>query len=317
MILKNKIKPLVTVVLVNWNSEKDTLECIRSIKNSSYKNIKIIVVDNNSNNFDNLKLNNSNLDYILISLKENTGFTGGNNRGISKALELKSEYIFILNNDTIIDEICIENLLNAFNQDTEIGITTPIIYHYPNKNIVWCAGTDFNDFLLMPKNTGYLQNKNKKYLKERFLKYANGCAFMIKSKHIKKSGNFTEDYFCMYEDVDLGLKLQNLHIKTIYAPKAIVWHKESISAGGLENPQYVYYQTRSALKFRYRWSKNILQLIIVQLFFYIVLAKRIIRFLLKGNFRGILAIFLGIFDAYVSRLYRRDYKYLNRKNLEK
>jgi GT2 family glycosyltransferase len=305
--------PLVSVVLVNWNSEKDTLECVRSIKNSSFTNIKIIIVDNNSNNFDGLKLNNSNLDYILISLKENTGFTGGNNTGITKALDIGSEYIFILNNDTIIDHLCIEKLLEPFSNDNNIGVTTPIIYHYPNKDIIWSAGTDFNNFFLMPKNTGYLDKKNDQFLKEKFLKYANGCAFLIKSSHIKDAKSFTEDYFCMYEDVDLGLKLEKMKIKTYYTPHAIVWHKESISAGGLENPPYVYYQTRSALVFRKRWSKNFLQMIVVKLFFYIILAKRILRFLIKRNFRGILAIFLAIFDAYSSRLYKREYKCLLKK----
>ena len=305
---------LVSVILVNWNTEKDTLECINSIKRSTHVNIKIIVVDNNSSNLEKLKLYQHSLNFKLIELNENTGFTGGNNAGIKEATKIGSKFMFILNNDTLIEPKCIELLLEPFKKDKSISVTTPIIYHYPNKKLIWSAGTNFNHFLLTPKNSGYQKLEKKKYLENKFLTYSNGCAFLIKSEYINRVNSFTEDYFCNYEDVDLGLKLKKLNVKTFYVPSAIVWHKESVAAGGLENPQYVYYQTRSGLKFRQRWSKNLTQLIIVKLFFFMITAKRALNFILKGNFLGVLAILLGVFDAYFSRLHRRNYKILERKN---
>ena len=93
----------ISIVILNYNSSKYTIDCIDSILSSSYQNYEIIVVDNNSNAdergviIDYLKINNNDKIHFIEN-DNNFGFALGNIFGISAA---KGEYIFVLNNDTL------------------------------------------------------------------------------------------------------------------------------------------------------------------------------------------------------------------------
>ncbi|MBI2596203.1 glycosyltransferase [Candidatus Daviesbacteria bacterium] len=119
----------VAVVILNFKVKEHVLKCIDSVKKSTYRNIKIILVDNNSGDGieDEIK-QNGNLEFIQT--KDNLGYTGGNNIGIKRALEEKSDLIFLLNPDTILSERAIEILVgNMIIED--VGIAGPKIYFFP------------------------------------------------------------------------------------------------------------------------------------------------------------------------------------------
>lgn len=78
---------LVYIILVNYNSCEDTIECVKSLERITYENYKIVIVDNNSNDDSVNNLNKELNACILIQSKENLGFAGGNNIGIKYALD--------------------------------------------------------------------------------------------------------------------------------------------------------------------------------------------------------------------------------------
>ena len=94
------MQPKVDIILLNYNGYEDTIECIKSLKNISYKNFDVFIVDNNSTDDSEKKI----LDYIkddnnitFIQTNENLGFSGGNNVAIKKSLEKNADYICLLN----------------------------------------------------------------------------------------------------------------------------------------------------------------------------------------------------------------------------
>ena len=103
-------KAEISIVILNYNGYKDTLECLASILKMNYRNIKIVIVDNGSKNDSikqiNLWLAKEKIDPMnvyIITTGENIGFARGNNIGIRHVLENnRSEYILILNNDTVV-----------------------------------------------------------------------------------------------------------------------------------------------------------------------------------------------------------------------
>ena len=100
MTQKENNKPLVSVILLNWNGIRDTLDCLTSLNNVSYPNIKIIVVDNASKDSKEASIIKNSFPQIeLIRSLKNLGFSGGNNLGIKSALNQKSDYILLLNNE--------------------------------------------------------------------------------------------------------------------------------------------------------------------------------------------------------------------------
>lgn len=311
MVYSNE-SPLVAIVLVNWNSYHDTLECVDSIKESTYKNLKIIVVDNGSVDGSVKRLEERSNEYQLILSAENTGFTGGNNLGIMCIMSMGADYILLLNNDTFIENSAIEKLVNSARGDTSVGVVTPKILFHPDRHLIWSAGTSFNWGTLMGLNLGYKLEDGPEYSHPTYLDYAVGCALLIRRDVIETVGMLTEDYFATWEDVDFGLRVNRGGFKILYEPSAVVWHKESVSAGGADNPQYVYYQTRSAFIFQHRWSQSLLNSIKAHSYYFAYCLLRSYRFLARGNFRGIVAIFIAIFDAISGRLGRRVYSILKK-----
>ncbi|HAT39078.1 glycosyltransferase family 2 protein [Polynucleobacter necessarius] len=305
--------PLVAIILINWNNYQDTLECIQAIQDSTYKNILIIVVDNNSQNNSVQILKENSKDIQLILSNENTGFTGGNNIGISFATKMNADLILVLNNDTLVDKSAIEELVLATKLYDDVGIFTPKILFHPDRHLVWSAGTIYDEKKLMGLNFGYKNIDSPEHNNIRDLDYAVGCALLIRSSVFKKIGVLTEDYFATWEDVDFGLRAKKAGVRILYIPSSTIWHKESSSSGGMDSPQYVYYQTRSALVFQRRWAKSLLNLIIGYSYYFAYCIKRSYKFFIRGNSRGILAMLLALNDSIFNRLGRRDYPILKKQ----
>src|SRR5579863_5415578 len=102
----------VYIIILNFNGENDTHECIESLfklKKNSLE-IEIVIVDNGSNIEFRLSDLEKKNNVILIRNKDNLGFSGGNNTGIDYAIKNGAEYVILLNNDTIVDNNFLLNL---------------------------------------------------------------------------------------------------------------------------------------------------------------------------------------------------------------
>ena len=136
--------PFVTIIILNWNNWQDTLECLDSVSQLDYPNFKIIVFDNGSVNDSVIKIKeNYGSSIILLESPQNLGFAGGNNLSLEYLKELNPDYIFFLNNDTIIEKNVLSILIEQAVTDPNIGILTPKIYFYnPNLSheIIWYGG---------------------------------------------------------------------------------------------------------------------------------------------------------------------------------
>ena len=153
--MKNKL----AIILVNWNQYELTRSCILSIINCFYKNLKIILVDNNSNDKSVHKLKREFDSVNFIQNKSNIGFTGANNIGINMAKDLGFEYIMLLNNDTEVESNFIQPLLKRLERESDLGAIQPLILNYYKRNIVWNFGGRFNRFFGNPITLN--KNKNK------------------------------------------------------------------------------------------------------------------------------------------------------------
>src|SRR3989339_346256 len=123
-------KPLVYILILNWNGKEDTLECLSSLKKIDYPNYKTIVIDNGSTD-DSVKIINKKYPKIkIIENKKNLGYAEGNNVGIRYALKNKADYVLILNNDTIVDKKFLTELVKVGESNEKVGIVGPNVYCY-------------------------------------------------------------------------------------------------------------------------------------------------------------------------------------------
>lgn len=245
--------PKVSIIILNWNGWQDTLECLDSLAKITYPNYEVIIIDNNSTNDSVEKIKNwmkdkkSAVDHKLIINNHNAGFAGGNNPGIEYAVKNKSDYILLLNNDTVVNPKFLEKLVKAGESDKNFGIVGPKIYYETDKKRIWFGGGYFSWL-----SGGHHQEFNKiddnsqdEAIKE--IDFMTGCCFLIKREIIEKIGLMNKDFFLYYEDVEWSLRAGKYGYKIIYAPGSHIWHKVSRSVKPEINPLVYYYHIRNIL----------------------------------------------------------------------
>lgn len=237
-------EPLVYIILVNYRTVNDTIECVESLKQIKYKNYNIVVVDNYSNDGSLEKLEEC-TGIKVIESRENKGFAGGNNIAIEYALKNKAEYILLLNNDTTVDPDFLSELIR--NDSEEVGILTGKILFYTDRNMLWYAGGQISKIKGTTEVNGYKIDKGQ-YNENKYVTFASGCCMLIKRNLIEKIGLLKEDYFLYFEDSDYCARVQKSGYKIKYCAKSIIYHKVSTSTGKYSY-NYLYYFTRNRLLF--------------------------------------------------------------------
>lgn len=225
------INPKVSIIIINWNGYADTVECLESLKDIDYTNYHIILVDNGSLNNEAMRLKKK-FPFIKVILnKKNEGFCKANNQGIKSALKSRSEYIMLLNNDTVVKREFLKALITYYASKKNIGAISPLIKYY-NSARVWYGGGVFYWWLGM---FGH-RYKGKKYLKYTRLipyktDYISGCCLLTRASILKDVGYLDERYFAYYEDADWSFRARRKGYELIVFPNVVISHKKSASAG--------------------------------------------------------------------------------------
>jgi GT2 family glycosyltransferase len=296
--------PRVSVVLLNWNSARDTVACIESLKRSAYPNMQVIVIDNGSTDesVDQLRPLAACGAVVLIEAGKNLGFPAACNLGARRGLADDADYVFLLNNDTEIAPDALEQLVRAAEQDATIAVVTPKIMFSSPPDLVWYGGAKFDWRYLVGRQVGYKQPDRSCYNVETDVPWATGCAMLISRAAIDAVGLLNEDYFFGTEDLDYSLRIVARGFRIRYVPGALLWHKEAAAAGGRDVPQYVYYQVRNVLLFRRLWAGGMLSRVTVAAYSCAWVAKRSLAFGAKGRWRCLIATAYGVAD-HVRRAY--------------
>ncbi len=236
----------VYIIILNWNGKDDILECIKSLKKINYGNYKIIAVDNGSSDRSVFEIKEKHPEIIILENKKNLGFAGGNNIGIKYAIDSRTDYVLLINNDAIVEENFLNKLVETGESDKKIGILGSKICYYDEPKIIWFAGGNVNWLKNKGVHIGLDEIDKGQYDKIKEADYLTGCCLLIKREVIEKIGLLSEDYFLYYEDTDFALRAKNAGYKCIYVPSAKIYHKVSRSTKP-GSSSYVYYHTRNGL----------------------------------------------------------------------
>ncbi len=303
----------IAVILLNYNNNKDTVECVNSLLRGSIVPF-IYIVDNNSKKKNIHTIFEGTKDLQVQYSKINLGFGNGNNIGINEVLSRECfEHILILNNDTVVEKDTLEILVN--NLDEETAMTTCKINYFDEPEIVWYGGGEFNPYKGKPQicDFGKLANKEGAN-KEKFVSFASGCAMMFRADVLRQLGGFDTRFFMYVEDVELSLRVLKAGYKIKYIPSTRILHKvhgstrknnqETVTAFNPKNPNlsfHVYNITKNTFLMMYIHYKHTFTYYIFLAYHAAFIAFKSSLYLLKGRMDGIKAFIKAIQDQKIER----------------
>lgn len=273
------MKDSIIAVIPTYNQKKDVKEAVVSLLKQTVPLKKIVVIDNastdNTSEYLNKYIEENGLKTVsIIRNKRNEGVTGGRNRGIEYAKDAK--YVLFFDHDMVAKSTMLEELLNTAKADKNIGIVTPKIYYWDEKNIIWSAGTDVN---LTTGQTLFRGGEDKGQYEEAEEVAVAPAVLLVKHKVLKKIHKFDPVYFATYEDTDFCFRAKKARFSTFYAPKAVAYHKIPLDED-LSNKRLLersYWVARNRMIFMKRFGENFLVFLLISpafMVYYLILSVR-------------------------------------------
>lgn len=323
--------PKVVIVILNWNNYSDTADCITSVLELSYGNKEVIVVDNASSDNSGVKLEQDFPNVEFLYNKQNRGFGAGNNEGIKESIRIGADYVWLLNNDTIIaEDHVLSKVVKRMESNPTIGVLTPLIKKFPETERVWFeqgtinwrighsihennhrwiihggsnkSFTRFQELSKFPDTESLVQNE-----------YVPLACSLIRTKVFEEVGLLPEQYFLYWEDVDFGTKVLQEGYWLATDTSVEAYHKAYSSSrqsksrkSGRMSPTSSYYGTRNRWLFANEFSDYInkpMFCLSYLMWIGILLAVRI----QTGEFTSSKAILQGVVDGIRGRTGKGPY----------
>jgi GT2 family glycosyltransferase len=242
--------PLVSIIIPNWNGRHHLETCLSSLRNQSFTEFEVILVDNDSSDGSQKFVLENFPEVRLIELDSNLGFTGGCNAGFEAAL---GAFIVLLNNDTETDSNWLSSLVDAFSRNADAGVLASRIMLFDRRDHFHSAG-DCYSIDGIPGNRGVWQKDLDQYSEEEEVFSACGAAAAYRRTMIDEIGFLDDDFYFSCEDVDMGWRAHLAGWRVVYVPDAVVYHKLKATGGSVTGS---YYDGRNFLYLvwkNYPWS---------------------------------------------------------------
>jgi hypothetical protein len=284
----------VAVIILNWEQEADTTECLRSLDKVIGERPEIILVDNGSRDGSAARLKERFPRIKLIANPENVGFAEGNNIGIAEALKAAPDHLLLLNNDTTVEPDFLQRLLAAAASDPAVGIVSPKIMFFQDRQKIWFLGGGFQPVIRKPFHLRYGRTDNGLPTAPFETEWLSGCCLLIRRRVLEQIGRLDKDYFNNYEDVDFCVRAKQAGYKCVVAPGAQIYHKFAASMGGKASPFYTYFRTRNNLLFfrkTSQWFPLVLNLVLFPVY-------SVALSIVAGKWQSVGATVAGVVDYF-------------------
>ena len=227
------LKPLVSIVILNYNGAGYLEKFLPSVLATQYENFEVVVADNGSNDNSISLVKDKFPSVKIITNAINEGFAGGYNWALKK---VNSNYYVLLNSDVAVDPHWLEPMVNLLETQKNIAACQPKILSYTNTDVFEYAGAagGWMDTLGYPFSRGRVfdicEKDHQQYDTAIPIFWATGACMMIRSELFHKMQGFDASFFAHQEEIDLCWRLQLDNYKIYACPKSLVYH---VGAGTL------------------------------------------------------------------------------------
>lgn len=204
-------------MVVGFGSVEHTLQCLKSLDEQHLSQMRVVYVDNHSDDEVVRRIGRHFPEITLLRTQANVGFARASNIGIHHALAHGADLVFLLNNDTSVDDQAIKHLLAEAQADDSAGLLIPTITYMHRPDRIWSAGARYRKFppsILL----------NHSHVDSRYVDFTTACALMVKREVFEKIGIFDPNFFFTQEDFDFCLRARDAGFNIRYVPEATVRH---------------------------------------------------------------------------------------------
>lgn len=252
---------LVSILIVNWNTGRLLVNCLKSIEQTIGQNqCEVIVVDNASTD-DSLTLIEQDFKWItLIKSDVNLGFARANNLAIERS---NGEYVLLLNPDTVLYDKSIIQLIDLLETDKKIGLVGPRLVNkdgslqisaYPEPTLAREAWRLFHLDCLIPLSRYPLTFWKR--TQPQLVDIVTGACLLFRREIYRSLGLFDEQFFVYSEEVDFCKRVTNAGWLIYYVPSSIVMHYGARSTRQVEELMFLELYKNKIKYFRKNLGSN-------------------------------------------------------------
>lgn len=271
-----------SIITVNYNQPAVTIDFLKSVKlHTQQTDIEVILVDNGSEEDHGTQFLAVYPNLVYIRLADNLGFAGGNNRGIAVAT---GEYLLLLNNDTEITSNLIPQLTQELDENSDIGMISPLIIYFDAPDVIQYAGfTPMNYLTCRNAGIGSMQTNSGQYDNDsRETAFCHGAAMMCRRADLQAVGLMEDQFFLYYEELDWCEKFRRAGMKIWFTGKTHIFHKESMSVGK-ESKIKTYFMTRNRMLFIRRNTNWLNTLLFSVYYIFLACPKQVFNYFRKDR----------------------------------
>ncbi len=219
--------PLLTVAVLSYDGRHLLEVILPSLARQSFRDFEVVVVDNGSRDDTVAWLHENWPQVQIVSLSENIGVTAALNVCVVAA---RGELVGLFNNDLELEPDCLGALVGALNEHPEAGWAGAKLRDFERREIIDGAGDVFT-WAGTGGRRGHGELDRGQYDEPRAIFGACGGAALYRRSALERVGEFDEDFFAFYEDVDWNLRAQLAGFSCRYVPSAVVYHMGSATIG--------------------------------------------------------------------------------------
>ncbi|HJQ22295.1 MAG TPA: glycosyltransferase family 2 protein [Blastocatellia bacterium] len=239
--------PRVSVIVLNWNTYAHTEACLESLRQITYPNRQVILVDNGSTDGSGEKLRRAFPEAVFLQNAANLGFARGCNVGIYRALADHSDYVLLLNSDMLVEPNFLEAAVRLAESDPCIGLVSGKVYLQDRPGVLWYAGGTVSAWRGVTVR-GWYQKDGGQFDEPCEVGFSTGALMLIRRSVLDRIGLLPEVYFFGQEEWDYSLSVRRGGFKLYYAPQCVAYHKADGSHRNLD-PKYLYNGFRNRIIF--------------------------------------------------------------------
>jgi GT2 family glycosyltransferase len=244
----------LSVVLVNYRGWRDTIECVESLRRLDYSPLEIIVVENGSPDESRERLEGLG-DVRLLRLDRNLGFAGGCNVGMRAARETGAEFVWLLNNDTIVESHAASALVDLARRRPEAHFFGSLICLAADPLKLWFAGGTFDWRTGTAGHLGFMKPVAAFSSPQPVpTSWISACSLLIRASSLETVGYMDEDLFLYAEDLEWQLRSSRVRQVSWIVRECLVHHKVGRSTGSTDAVMGRLFMSRNFLKLAWRYA---------------------------------------------------------------